>query len=326
MGILSRPIAFVTLALAALVHVASVDAQAPRVLPLLERGVLDGQSDEADEAAVDDDVGGADEPWDDDDGVDSDEVDGEAGSDGDDDDLSADDEERLLRVHVDLAAGLAFREVEWPIEGGTGSLSLGPSAALDVAVGAAYTPTGAFSLGLQLRYQTTVGARVDEQQIAGVERPMGIRGARFEALLVPALDVSELIRLGLAVGYGLRGLRSHVHDQQSPTVHDLRTPDYTLAGPVARLLLQLSFGEVVAVVLEPEAQLLVAVGSELERRGASAGGLAFGGQASLVVGLGELLSVLLQYRESHASIAGQTGRADVSDVERYITAGLRGSL
>jgi hypothetical protein len=235
------------------------------------------------------------------------------------------EEQRLLRLHVDLGTGLSTRKLVLPIEAGRGSVSVGPSAALDLGLEAAYDPPGAASWGLQLRYQTTVGARVDEHQIAGVERPMGIRSARFEALFVPAFDLSEVVQLKLAIGYGLRGLRTDVHDQELSTVHSLRTPDYMLSGPVAGIALRLALGDSVALTFAPEAQLLVSVGSDLKARGVGGGGFAFGGVASLVVRLSQLLSVYVAYREAHARVAGEVGRVSLSDAERYITAGLRGA-
>lgn len=234
-------------------------------------------------------------------------------------------EHRLLQLHVDLGTGMSSRAVSFPIEAGTGSLSLGPSAALDVGLEAAYDPPSAVSWGIQLRYQTTLGARVDEHPIGGVERPMGIRSARFEALFAPAWDVSEVVQLKLAIGYGLRGLRSEVHDQMSSTLHSLQTPDYTLSGPLARVALRLALGDSVALTLAPEAQLLVSVGSDLKQRGVGGDGVAVGGMASLVVRVSRLLSVYLAYREAHARISGEPGHANVSDAERYITAGFRGA-
>lgn len=244
----------------------------------------------------------------------------------DSDSAQDEQERRLLRLHVDLGTGLASRTLEFPIEAGAGSLAVGPSAAFDIGMEAAYTPPSAISWGIQLRYQTTVGARVDGQPIGGVERPMGIRSARFEALFVPTLELSEVVRLKLGLGYGLRGLRTDVHEQNSPTEHDLQIPSYTLAGPVARLTLVLALGDSVALSLAPEAQLLVSVGSDLTRRGVGGGGFAFGGVASLVVRMSQLLSVYAALRQAQALVAGGSGRTDVTDGERYITAGLRGAL
>jgi hypothetical protein len=239
---------------------------------------------------------------------------------------SVDSEEpRLLRLHVDLGTGLSARMLKLPIEAGEGRVSVGPSAALDLGLEAAYDPPSAVCWGVQLRYQTTIGARVDEHQVGGVERPMGIRSARFEALFVPAFDLSEMVQLKLAVGYGVRGLRTDVHDQELSTVHSLRVPDYTLSGPMAGIALRLAFGDAVALTLAPEAQLLVSVGSDLRARGVSEGGFALGGTATLVVRVSRLLSVYLGYREAHARIAGANDRVGVSDTERYVTTGLRGA-
>jgi|GEM_PF-6456146 len=235
------------------------------------------------------------------------------------------EDQRLLRLHVDVGTGLSTRKLELPIEAGVGSVSVGPSAALDLGLEATFDPPSGFSWGVQLRYQTTIGARVDEHQISGVERPMGIRSARFEALFVPAFDVSEAVQLKLGIGYGLRGLRTDVHDQELSTVHSLRTPDYTLSGPVAGIALRLALGDSVALTLAPAAQLLISVGSDLRERGVGGSGFTYGGAASLVVRLSELLSVYVAYREAHARIAGAGGRTNVSDAERYITAGLRGA-
>ena len=236
------------------------------------------------------------------------------------------EERRLLGLHVELGTGLSSRHVEFPIEAGTGRVSVGPSAALDVGLLASYNPSSAVSWGLQLRYQTSVGARVSEQPIGGVERPMGIRSARFEALLVPTFELSGFLQLKLAAGYGVRGLRTDVHDQELPSTHSLQTPDYTLSGPVAQVALRLALGDSVALLLAPEAQLLLSVGSDLKRRGVSGGGYAFGGMATLVVQFSARFSGYLAYRQAHAHIAGEDGRASVRDAERYITAGLRGAL
>lgn len=235
------------------------------------------------------------------------------------------EEPRLLRLHVDLGTGLATRKLELPIDAGKGSVSVGPSAALDLGLEAAYDPPSAVCWGVQLRYQTSIGARVNEHQLAGVERPMGIRSARFEALFVPAFELSDAVQLKLAIGYGLRGLRTDVHDQELSSVHSLRTPDYTLSGPVAGIALRLALGDSVALTVAPEAQLLVSVGSDLRARGVADGGVAFGGMASLVVRVSQLLSVYLALREAHARVAGEGGRVNVSDAERYITVGLRGA-
>lgn len=235
------------------------------------------------------------------------------------------EEPRLLRLHVDLGTGLATRNLEFPIEAGLGTVAVGPSAVFDIGLEAAYTPQSALSWGLQLRYQTTVGARIDEHPIGGVDRPMGIRSARFEALLVPTLALSEVVQLRLGVGYALRGLRTDVHDQALSTIHSVQTPDFTLSGPVARIALRFALGDSVALTLAPEAQLLMSVGSDLKQRGVEGSGFALGGVASVVIKVSPLLSLYLAYREAHARIAGVSGHANVRDGERFISAGLRGA-
>ena len=286
-----------------------------------------------DEEPSEDDAFSDDEALDEDDSLSDDEALGEDDSFGEDDSLGGDQDddddggfERTILLHVDLGAGLGFRELEWPLGAGVGTVSLGPSAALDLGLEMIYDPQGSLSVGIEMRYQSTVGATVDEYQIAGVERSMGIRSARYEALLVPRFDLAEAFKLGFGLGYGLRGLRTHVHDQEPPTEHNLQTPDYTLAGPVARVSAMLVFGDVVTVKLEPEVQLLVSVGSELTNRGAGGGGVSLGGQASVVFRIIDHLSLYLSYREAHAAIGGKEGKADTSDMERFVTAGVRGGL
>lgn len=229
------------------------------------------------------------------------------------------DDETPIEVRIAAGAGMGTRSVEWATPSGRSAVDLGAFPALDIGASLWFGDEG-FALGTEVVYQSSFGHEVDEVHEGGSARPMAIRSHRVGIGLTPELrfgDDDKGVRLGLSVGYGVRSLR--------PAVHHLLTPDFSIGGPTARLVLHIPIGDDVVLALAPEGQLLMQVSDEFQELGVQGSGIAFGGDASLQIHLDGAFHMELTYRESHASLGSSLGDS-ASDVERYATARLLGVL
>ena len=223
-----------------------------------------------------------------------------------------------LRMRVYGGAGMGTRTLEWPMAGERIAVETGAYAAVELGASLAFALGESVTLGPEFNYQTSLDHEITEMHVAGVPETMGIRSHHFDALLVPTFHfgADNGWYLAPAFGYGVRNLR--------PDVHHLLTPSSSIAGPLVRLELRIAFGASVGLRLAPEAQWVL-VGDELEELGIESSGLGFGGNAALEIAISDAIWIELTYREAHASLPSSQGD-DATDVERYVTARLRGEL
>lgn len=241
----------------------------------------------------------------------SDETDAAASDEADADGQTVDSAEVGLLGRVHAGIGVGMRELTWPEAGEMRAVESGAFLAVEVGAAFALALSDAVSLGPEFAYQTSLDHEIEETHIAGETQPMGLRAHRFEALLALTFRLGESRKFWIApaLGYGVRALH--------PEVHHLLTPSYSLTGPVARLTLRIPFGDMFALRLAPEVQLL-SVGDALEELGVESSGIAFGGDAALELALSTHFATELAFRQAHAVMSSSLG-ADSTDVERFAT-------
>jgi hypothetical protein len=216
-----------------------------------------------------------------------------------------------LHVRVSGGVGLGSRDVSWPMSGETWSVDTGMFAAFDLTASFHVAVASAFALGLDLSYQTSAAAQIDEMHRAGATEQLGIRANQLAAMFAFAIG-GPSITITPALGYETRGLR--------PAVHHLLTPSYSLAGPAARLGARFAFTDAFSLRVVPELQY-VFVGDALREQGVSQTGLAVGGEVALELAVSDAISIELSGRMAHAWMS-TTSDASATDTERFATARL----
>jgi len=235
---------------------------------------------------------------------------GEIGAAAPDDQAVAEGEsETGLRLRAFVGAGLGTRDLEWPVPGETHAVETGGFLAVEIGTAFALELDAELALGAELVYQTSLDNQLEETHIAGASDTIQVRTHRFAAVLELIIGADDGVRVAPGLGYGVRALH--------PEVHHLRTPSYSLTGPLARVALRIALGESVALRLVPEAQWLT-VGDALEALGVASSGISIGGDAALELILGRGLALELSYREAHAILSSSLGDG-ASDVERFTT-------
>lgn len=228
---------------------------------------------------------------------------------------------RALRVELAAGAGIGVRGLRRPTLYGSQRLDASVFPALDLGLRVAVWPERELSLGFNLRYQTSIGWRIEDAPAFALSTPVRARAERLELSGGPRLRLGESPRsaaLAFPVGFEMRTLW--------PAVHDLAVVGYSLLGPMARVELCLSLGDALSLRVGPEAQWIVSVDRAVQVDGAGAQGFALGGELTLQAPLGRKLGLELVYREAHAFVPGQAGRRQLIDVERFATARLSGAL
>ena len=86
------------------------------------------------------------------------------------------------------------------------------------------------------------------------------------------------------------------------------------------------FGDALTVRIGPEVHWIVSLDQSVQLDGASAQGIAAGGEVTMEIPLGRKLALELSYREAHAFVPGRVGARDLVDVERFAVARLSGAL
>jgi len=176
-------------------------------------------------------------------------------------------------------------------------------------------PREEFSFTVLLRYQTSLGLTIEERPPFALRNRIDARAERAELSVAPAFrpgSSTTAPALAFPVGFGLRSFW--------PEVHEMMTPGYTLLGPQLRAELVLPLGDVLALRVGPELQVIIAIDESIRAEGVDRSGLAYGGEAVLRLRLGPVFALELTYRQSHAVVATfWTGRADFEDVERFAT-------
>jgi hypothetical protein len=227
-------------------------------------------------------------------------------------------------VRTDLAVGVGVgtRSFVRPTIEGMQELPDAVFPALDLALRVHAWPADAFSLAVLLRYQTSLGLTIEERPPFALRNRVDARAERAELSVAPTFRLGSSAAapaLAFPVGFGLRSFW--------PDVHEMMTPGYTLLGPQLRAELVLPLGDVLALRVGPELQVIIAIDESIRAEGVERSGLAYGGEAVLQLRLGRVFAVELTYRESHAVVASfWTGRDDFEDVERFATGRLSGGF
>jgi hypothetical protein len=218
----------------------------------------------------------------------------------------------IARLRV--GAGAAQRVVELPTAEAARQLDFGPAAAAQLGIDAQLR-RGRWQLGLGLRYRTSLAGRVSDDAAGPGANTSShvVRSHAFEAGLRPGWffgDAPNAAALRLFAGYSVRAFGS---------VAPLRVPRYSLHGPVLRLELVLPLPAAhMRLRLAPEAQWLASMTQELRNlAGITQSALALGAEAELSLPISDVLSLHLDYRESHAFAVARLAQS-FSDVERYL--------
>jgi len=223
-----------------------------------------------------------------------------------------------LRLSAELGAGR--RDIDIPREGVVQQIrtDLFPLAGLGFALD--HAASEAITLGLLVRYQTSVGLGISEQHTDGSVRPLDVRSHRLELAVAPTLrlDESGTWALGASAGYGLQNFR--------PEAHEIVTPAYSLAGPHLRMELQLGpWDGLIRLRAGPEIQWITHVGQDLVDRGLASRGLGVGGEAAIEVALGQRWAIRASYREMRSWLDSSQVQS-FEDVARFVSASLSGKL
>jgi hypothetical protein len=193
--------------------------------------------------------------------------------------------------------------------------------AAEIGLGATLWPANRFSLGLLLRYQTSVGMRVEQRPPFALPYTISARAERGELSVAPIVRLDDgptAPSLAFPLGLGIRTFW--------PAVHEPPFLGYSLLGPQLRVELFWPIVERVRLRFGPELQWIVAVDNALRDQGVSQMGAAAGGEGSLQVKLSTVFSLELCYRESHAFASSTNTGPIFNDVERFLTLRLTGEL
>ena len=218
-----------------------------------------------------------------------------------------------------LGGGIATRSFRRP---GTpsGVQTLTPSAvpAAEVGLDVIAWPKESFSLAFALHYRSAIGFRVEEPPPFALPNEVKARSEEIELSVAPGWSLDgDAVRLSVPLGAIIRTLW--------PSVHTLMTPGYSLLGPFARVELSARISGPVVLRLGPEVQWIMLIDRALRDTGVNSQGLAIGGEAALLLDLGETWMVGLAYRESHALASTNRG-VTFEDIERYWTLRVSGAF
>lgn len=223
-----------------------------------------------------------------------------------------------LRLSAELGAG--HRDVDLPEDGVVNHIHPGLFPAAGLGFELDHAASRAITVGLLVRYQSSVGHGILELHTDGSQHPQDFRSHRLELALAPtfALDASRTWALSASAGYGFSNLR--------PEAHHLETPAYTLAGPHLRAALQVApWDGRLWLMIGPEIQWIVHVGQDLVDRGMTEQGLGIGGEAAIEVKLGRRFRLGASYREMRSWLDSLQAQR-FQDVSRFVTARLSGKL
>jgi hypothetical protein len=276
------------------------------------------EADDGDEQAEDDgEAAPGDEPGDDDDnGDESAEPDAPPAREGE----PTAELEPAVRTEIAAGMGIGTRSFSRPTSEGVQRLPDAVFPAVDVALRVHAWPRDGFSLGISLRYQSSLGLTIEEQPPFALRNRVDARAERVELSVAPTFrlgDASAAPALAFPIGFTLRSLW--------PEVHEMMTPGYSLIGPHLRAELVLPLGDVLVLRVGPELQVIIAIDESIRAEGVGRSGVAYGGEALLQLRLGAVFALELTYRESHAFVPSAfVSRADFEDVERFATGRLSG--
>jgi hypothetical protein len=223
-------------------------------------------------------------------------------------------------LELSAEVGTGSRDFDLPMDGVVYRTQTGMFPAAGLGFELDHTASDDISLGLLVRYQSSIVHGIVEQHTDGSEHPLDVRSLRLELAFAPQLrlDGSGDWVLAASAGYGLSDFR--------PEAHHLVTPAYSLAGPHLRLELQLAnLFDVIRLRVGPEVHWIVDVGRDLIDRGMAEQGVGLGGEAGIDILLGRRFMIQATYREMRSWLdSSQTD--SFQDVTRFMTVRVSGRL
>ena len=226
-----------------------------------------------------------------------------------------------VRAQAFLGGGIGTRGFLRPTLLGPQRLADALFPAVDVGLAVQLWPADAFSLGLRVAYQSSLGLEVEEPTPFAIPGKLAARAERVEFSIAPTFrlgDASDSLALAFPIGFGMRTFW--------PEAREFRTPGYSLAGPQLRVELIVPFSDALRLRLGPEVIWVVALDQTLQDNGVASQAVGVGGEAALSLQLGSVIGLELCYRESHAFASTTRTSASFEDVERFVTLRLLGSL
>jgi hypothetical protein len=211
-------------------------------------------------------------------------------------------------VAVDVFAGLGFggRSLQRTTQQGLQRLSPAVFPALDLGVLVEAWPRAHWSLGISLRYQTSVFDELHEPAPNAEPIALQARSHHLELGVAPVVHLSDspdAVALSFLAGWTLRVFW--------PDVHHVEVMRQVLSGPYVRPELIVPIVSALWFGIGPELDWIVTINQALRDTGVDNQGVALGGQAYLRLHLGDY-RIAVSYRESHVFLG-----ADFEDVERY---------
>lgn len=233
--------------------------------------------------------------------------------------LVEDTEERPVAVMLAVGAGPGMHETTLPVSGATEKVPMSAFPAYDIALHVdGVSPSGKLTPGVHAEYRSSVGYTLSETPVNGVKESTAARTheLRFEGVLNINFGHSRRdVSLPIKLGYQWTNLRT---DAELADMHR-----FTLSGPHFALALRVPISDgAVVLTFGPDAGMILQVSDGLQRAGISPTGIAFGGEAEILVRLGERFALRLVYREAHSSVSSSKSSQSLSDVQRFITAGV----
>lgn len=232
--------------------------------------------------------------------------------------LVEDSTERPIAVMLAVGAGPGMHETTLPVAGATERVPMSAFPAYDIALQVDGVSDGKLTPGVHAEYRSSVGYTLSETPVNGVKESTAARTheLRFEGVLNINFGHSRRdVSLPISFGYLWTNLRT---DAELADMHR-----FTLSGPHFALALRVPISDgAVVLTFGPDAGMILQVSDGLQRAGISATGVTFGGEAQLLVRLSEGLALRFDYREAHASVSSSKSSQSLSDVQRFITAGV----
>lgn len=224
---------------------------------------------------------------------------------------SSDGGSEPISVRIRAGGGAGARMLTVPTRSGGSQIDTGFAfPAIAVGLEGQIVLGGHIILGASADYRTLLGGR-GVQQIGADTHDSSVGSHSFGVGVSPGYRFGPRgsTELRLFVGYGFRTL--------SPV--DTALPGATSAGVVLRPELRIPLaGEVLTLRLAPEVMVVLTHDTTLPGNvaGLDSVGVGFGGEVSLDVRLAAMISLGVEYRESHVSVASGWNTS-FSDVERF---------
>jgi hypothetical protein len=225
---------------------------------------------------------------------------------------------RALALRVGAGLGVGSLSFVRPIPEGVQRLPETAFAAAEAFVQVHIAPKSSFSLQTLLAYQSSIGLTLRAAPLFGLPEEVPVRSQRFEFSVAPMLrfaDSSQAVTLALPLGFAFRSV--------SPEAHQYRVLAHAFGGPLVRAELTVPLTELIRLRGGPELEWIAMIDPSLRRENVCCAGVAWGGQAAVEARVGEVFSVALAYRESHAAIPVI---ARFEEIERLVTARFSGEL